>query len=199
MKELKIIIIDDDVEFANTLREIFEEVKIDVFETSESGINAIKDGDYDVLLLDYFVDSQNGEQIISKVREFNNSIYTLLLTGYSEEIPALKALDNMDIQDYCQKDALNFNEILVRIKSAMKSVNQIEKLKDSVGDTFAWKLKMLRELNGEMQSELADVIGVSRQTICGYECGRSEPSFDILKRICKHYKVSIDFMLSFKF
>jgi DNA-binding response OmpR family regulator len=198
VNDFKIAIIDDDIVFAKTLKELFKKYEVDVFAESLMGINAVLNNDYDILILDYFVDSLNGADIVKRIRELNNEIFIVLLTGYSEEIPAIEALESLKIQDYCEKDVENFDHVLVRIKSAINSVTQIKQMKNTNNELFSAKLKMLRELNNEMQNDLASVIGVSRQTICGYECGRSEPGFDILKRICKHYKVSTDFILSHK-
>lgn len=60
---------------------------------------------------------------------------------------------------------------------------------------FPEKLKHIRELNGESQTDLAIILSVSRQTIGSYEAGRTEPPFDILRKISKHYRLSLDFLI----
>ena len=58
--------------------------------------------------------------------------------------------------------------------------------------------KHLRELRTEKrlnQKELAAIIGTNNSSICDWECGRSEPSFDALVKICKYFGISSDYML----
>lgn len=58
--------------------------------------------------------------------------------------------------------------------------------------------KHLRELRLEKrlnQKELALIIGTNNSSICDWECGRSEPSFDTLVKLCKYFGVSSDYML----
>ena len=42
---------------------------------------------------------------------------------------------------------------------------------------------------------MARILGVSTATVSKWEQGASEPSFETLKRICKMYNVSADYLL----
>ena len=58
--------------------------------------------------------------------------------------------------------------------------------------------KHLRELRIEKklnQKELAAIIGTNNSSICDWECGRSEPSFDSLVKLCNFFEVSAAYML----
>jgi DNA-binding response OmpR family regulator len=197
LKNYKIIIIDDDADFANVIRRLINNYDVDVFTSSLEGIKAIEKNNYDVLVLDYFIDNLDGEEVVKFIRERNHELYIMILTGFYEEIPGLKALKEIDIQDYCIKDVKNLDSIIIRIESAVKSVEQLNKLKNlPKEESFPVKLKMLREARRENQQDLAEILGVSRTAISGYESGRNEPGFEILKLIAKHYKVSIDYLLN---
>lgn len=50
-------------------------------------------------------------------------------------------------------------------------------------------LELARELNGLKQSEAAQKIGVSTDTLGNYERGKSYPDIPILKKIEKLYKL----------
>ena len=57
----------------------------------------------------------------------------------------------------------------------------------------------LRHLRGQKilsQRLLAEHLIITRERLAKYEDGRSEPPFDILQRISRHFHVSIDLMLS---
>lgn len=60
---------------------------------------------------------------------------------------------------------------------------------------FSERLKELRRLNKETQSDLADAIFVSVNTLRGYESMIHVPSVDILIAIAKHYRVTVDSLL----
>ena len=49
------------------------------------------------------------------------------------------------------------------------------------------KVEELRNLNKEKQEELANLLGVSRQTIISIEKGKYNPSIMLAFKIAKHY------------
>ena len=60
---------------------------------------------------------------------------------------------------------------------------------------FGNRLKMLRNITGVTQRELASAIDVERATIAGYETRSSEPNYEKLIRISKFFNVSVDYLL----
>jgi len=60
---------------------------------------------------------------------------------------------------------------------------------------FGERIQQLRLMHEETQKDLANFLGVSRQTVANYETGKHEPDFETLKKIADHYKVSIDYLL----
>ena len=60
---------------------------------------------------------------------------------------------------------------------------------------FHDNLISLRKLNGYSQDELAERIGVSRQTLSKYETGESLPDIEKCKRLADFYDVTIDSLL----
>lgn len=57
------------------------------------------------------------------------------------------------------------------------------------------KLKLLRKEKAISQQEVADAIGVTKSAYSNYEQGIREPSYDVLKKLCKYYQVTSDYML----
>lgn len=57
---------------------------------------------------------------------------------------------------------------------------------------------MLRQSLGLSQQEFAEAIGLSQTTYSGYERERSQPPFDILKKICSIYDVDVNWLLDMK-
>lgn len=61
--------------------------------------------------------------------------------------------------------------------------------------TFSERLKFLRTRKGITQQELADIVGVSRTAIAGYERLDKQPNFDVLVKIAQYFDVTTDYLL----
>ncbi|MGN0405221.1 MAG: helix-turn-helix domain-containing protein [Bariatricus sp.] len=53
-------------------------------------------------------------------------------------------------------------------------------------------LKRLRKSQGYTQADVAEIIGVSRQTFSNYERGLREPALKVLVTLANFYGVSLD-------
>ena len=63
--------------------------------------------------------------------------------------------------------------------------------------SFAENLVELRKYHDFSQEELADMIGVSRQTLSKYETGESLPDIEKCKRLADVFGVTIDDLISY--
>ena len=54
------------------------------------------------------------------------------------------------------------------------------------------KIKVFRAMNDMTQEDLAQEIGVTRQTILAIEKGKYVPSLDLAFRIARHFNVTIE-------
>ena len=57
------------------------------------------------------------------------------------------------------------------------------------------QLSILRKSKGLTQKEIAEHIGVSRQTYTNYESGNREPDFKTLLKLAEYLDVSTDYLL----
>ncbi len=64
--------------------------------------------------------------------------------------------------------------------------------------SFADNLTMLRKINDLSQEELAEKIGVSRQTLSKYETGESLPDIEKCRAIADAFNVSVDDLISYE-
>ena len=61
---------------------------------------------------------------------------------------------------------------------------------------FSENLRFLRQLRREMtQENLAEQMGVSRQTVSKWESGAAYPELDKLIELCQYFNCSMDAML----
>lgn len=62
---------------------------------------------------------------------------------------------------------------------------------ESVGD----RIKSLRKANDMTQKEFAELIGVSRSTLAGYETNKIEPSLNVITRMANKFDLSPAYFL----
>jgi AbrB family looped-hinge helix DNA binding protein len=63
---------------------------------------------------------------------------------------------------------------------------------------FAENLTELRKLNNYSQEELAERIGVSRQTLSKYETGESLPDIEKCRQLADVFSVTVDDLISYE-
>ena len=59
-------------------------------------------------------------------------------------------------------------------------------------------LKMVRKSRNLNQLKVAMDLNISRETLSHYECGKREPSLDMLNKLSEYFNVSIDFLINGK-
>lgn len=57
------------------------------------------------------------------------------------------------------------------------------------------RLRLLRTELGLTQMQMAEKLEISQRTYSHYEAGDREPPFSILKKICRLFDVSADYLL----
>lgn len=66
--------------------------------------------------------------------------------------------------------------------------------KDELSQVIGTRLQRLRKSRGYLQQDIADVLGLKKQTISGYEKGRFMPDFLVLVNLATLYDVSLDYI-----
>lgn len=61
---------------------------------------------------------------------------------------------------------------------------------------FGGRVRVMRELLGFTQAELAAKVGISQQSIATYETGRREPPFKNLIALARVFNTSIDWLVT---
>ena len=60
---------------------------------------------------------------------------------------------------------------------------------------YAEKIKELRKERGLTQKQLAYFLQISQSVLCDYENAKSEPTVNVLIRLCNFFKVSADYII----
>ena len=123
--EFSILALDDEVGIIDSLAVVLKRngYAFEGVTSPDEAIERIKTGSYDMLILDYMMSPINGDKVVEKIREFNNDLYILLLTGHKDMAPPLETIKKLDIQGYCEKND-KFDQLILLVESAIKSIIQ---------------------------------------------------------------------------
>jgi len=102
----KILLIDDQNDYLEATSSLLKREGHEVIAVTsgEQGLELLKKEHFDLLLIDYFMPGgMNGEEVVNKLREFNNYTQVILQTGYAGEYPPREMLKKLDIQGYYDK------------------------------------------------------------------------------------------------
>ncbi len=128
--DINIAILDDEIGIIDSISVVLKRIGYantgftDPFEALES----MHEKHYDMLILDYLMESMHGDDVVAKIREFDTEMYILLLTGHKDLAPPLETIRKLDIQGYCEKSD-NFDQLTLLIESGIKSILQLRRIK----------------------------------------------------------------------
>lgn len=131
----KILVIDDEKSIRSTLREIleYEKFEVDDAEDGKTGLDLIKENDYDVVLCDIKMPKMDGLEVLDRILESDKDPSVVMISGHGNIDTAVDALKKGAF-DYIAKP-LDLNRLLVTVRNALdrtESVQQVKTLKRQV-------------------------------------------------------------------
>ena len=114
-----ILIIDDDRELTAMLEEFLapDHIQLIARHSGEDGLKAVRDGSFDLLILDIMLPGMSGIDVLKKVRQ-TSDIPIVMLTARGEDIDRIIGLE-FGADDYLSKP-FNPRELLARIKAILR-------------------------------------------------------------------------------
>lgn len=116
----KILVVDDDVLFASSIKEWleFDHHKVDMSNDPEEALQFIKSFDYDVLLLDWQLPGISGIELCRRYRAAQGSAYVIMLTGMNTVDNKVEGLE-AGADDYLAKP-FAVKELISRVKALLR-------------------------------------------------------------------------------
>src|SRR3989339_1974491 len=137
MKKLNILVVDDGRSQREMLRDFLKKEGHSVGE-AESGplaIQQVRDGHYDLLLLDYKMPGMDGMEVLQSVKQINPEIDVVIITAFGTIEPAVDAM-KAGALDYITKP-VEFDELLLlvdRVSERRTLLKENEILREQLGE-----------------------------------------------------------------
>ena len=130
VRKYRIIGVDDEEGILDSLRVLLENSNYEFIGVTNpvEAIEKVRQEHFDLMLLDFMMTPLHGDEVVEEIRKFNKELYILLLTGHKDLAPPLETIKRLDIQGYCEKSD-KFDQLLLLIESAIKSVKQMDEIK----------------------------------------------------------------------
>lgn len=125
LKDKRILIIDDDVDICTLISKFLERkgLKTHVCYRGETGIKALEDKRFDLILTDFRLPDEDGLSLLEKIKEIDSNIPVIIITGYSDVKQAVKVIQNGAFE-YVTKPIFP-EDILRLIEQAIKESKQL--------------------------------------------------------------------------
>lgn len=185
----KILIVDDDDDLRESLREqlaLYDEFEMEAAATAGKGLDTVKTGHFDLLILDVNLPDMDGRELCKQLRKSGFKSPIIMLTGEVSDADMILGLD-AGANDYVSKP-FKIAVLLARIRAQLRQHEQSEDAVFTIGPfTFKPAAKQLVDEKGskirltEKESSIlkylyrADAKVVSRETLLhevwGYNAG----------------------------
>lgn len=121
----KILIVEDDLSIAELQKDYLEisGFEVDIYTDGVSGLNAIKENNYDLIILDVMLPKIDGFDILRIIQE-NKDIPVLMVSAKKEEIDKIKGL-TLGADDYITKP-FSPGELVARVKSHIQNYERMK-------------------------------------------------------------------------
>ena len=120
----KILIIDDEVEFASTLRQrlVLREMNVQDAHSGAEGLEQLAEYRPDIVLLDLKMPDMNGLDILGLIKEKYPQTEVIMLTGHGSVAAGIEAMEKGAF-DYIMKP-VDLRDLLVKIEQAATGMEQ---------------------------------------------------------------------------
>ena len=115
----RVLIIDDDRELGQMLKEYLqpEQFVVDTCLSGEDGIDTLRGGNHDIVILDIMLPGMNGLEVLKQIRDMSD-IPTIMLTAKGDDVDRILGLE-LGADDYLAKP-FNPRELLARLKATLR-------------------------------------------------------------------------------
>jgi len=122
MKNIRILIVDDDEDYMVLLRELLEEsdlsFEIDEVNSSKLALEKLKEREYDCVVIDYLIPGVTGFEVMKFARGLGIKTPFILFSAYGDA-ELVEELIKQGVSDFISKDELNLEVLQYKINAVV--------------------------------------------------------------------------------
>ena len=135
----KILVIDDEAGIRSSLRGILEDegFAVKTTETGETGLDILKNENFDLVLLDIWLPQMSGMDVLAKLKTEEEDTQVVMISGHGSIATAVKAT-KLGAFDFLEKP-LSLEKVVLTVKNALRQKKLVEEniqLRERVGAKF---------------------------------------------------------------
>ena len=151
-KKFKILITDDDLDLRELLIEAVRnwDYDADVARDGEEALKKLRMESYDLVVCDLMMPGMDGLTLLKKIKELDQDILVIIITGYATIETAVKAIES-GAYDYIAKP-FRLDELMIVVKNAcerLRLTSQNKALLDELRDAYKEIGALNEALSGE--------------------------------------------------
>lgn len=191
MPQLSILVVDDDPDVREYLRDFLtsEGYGVTVVDDPTAVCDELKRGDYHVVVLDLMMPKLSGIDLLSRIRELDDDIAVIILTGFPSLETAASSIEH-DVSAYIRKPfaVKDFREAIGRIA---KKKGLLLRSEDELLATIGRTIRELRKSRGLTLKQLARRTDLSVSLLSQLERAESAASVSSLFKVATALDVRI--------
>ncbi|MDM8521918.1 response regulator [Desulfococcaceae bacterium HSG8] len=123
-REYNILIIDDEKEILATYKDHFvkREFHVDTAHDGAEGLEKLKNGEFDVAIVDILMPKMNGIEMIRQAHEAGIDTSMIVLTGHGGGEEAIAAI-NIGVDAWFEKSGINMTDLFSKVKELAEGVS----------------------------------------------------------------------------
>lgn len=155
LENIKLLIIDDDVDLCNSLKFFFEDLDSVVFACNDGnkGLELFKQVNPDIVLVDLNMPVMGGDKVIAKIRELSHDVPIVVISGTGVIKEAIRSI-KLGAWDFVTKPILNFEDLEMSVLKALEKsflIKENELYKTNLEKLVDERTKQLSETITELQ------------------------------------------------
>lgn len=162
----KILIVDDEAMVTKTISMLLGLEgfpNITCFNSPHEALEYLKKNETDLIISDFIMPGLNGIEFLSRAKKIQDSITTILLTGYADKENAIRAINEIGIFKYIEKPWDNTN-LIISIKNALYQTRLKKELKLKINELELANEKLKnysKNLEFEVQKRTQEISSVN--------------------------------------
>ena len=192
-QQLNVLVVDQDEGSNVQIKDVLttEGHQAEVLNDPEQVIEAVKQGRYQMVILDVSPPEGRGIELLERIRNADSDICVIAMTGLPTVDAAVRTLKNHAF-DYLQKP-LEVDELRAVIQSAIREKGLLVDLETRLNQVVGKRLREKRSAAELTLKQLANRTGLSVSLISQIELGKSAASMSTLHKLATALQVRMTY------